>query len=88
MPQFLLPGAFHLPGNAGKVAFQLSLSLSNAPSLNAAPQSGDYLSGNRGEGAPESVSGHIEYPTAPKGQIFSGFPVIPGQSLMGETKPC
>jgi len=70
--QPLLPEFYHLPGYAGRVAFQPSL-FSAAPFLNAAPQSGELLSGNSREGAAQN-----------KAAAKSPGPyVIPGQSAMG-----
>jgi len=71
--QLLLPEFYHLPGYAGRVAFQPSL-FSAVPFLHAAPQSGDFLSGNSREGAAQSKAA----------SKCPGTYVIPGQTLMGE----
>ena len=78
--QFLLPDFHHLPGfPVGKVAFQASL-FRAVPSFNAAPQSGDLLSGNRGEGTAQNK----EFVKVDKCQeVGSGSYVIPGQRLTG-----
>lgn len=78
--QLLLPDFYHLPGfPAGEVAFQSPL-FRAVPSFYAALQSGDLLSGNRGEGTAQNK----EIAKVDKcREVVSGSYVIPGQRLTG-----